>query len=301
MLRMFRRYKGEPGIYVIRYRNGRVREHGEGISFWYWRPVTSIAEIPVGTREVPFALKEATASFQPVTIEGVVSYHVARPLELARRLDYTIEHRRRRRYRSDDPERLGQRVVNAVQAHTRSGLSAMSLEEALTHAKELAGQVLEAVRREPELEALGVSVDSLHFSAVTASAEMQKALEAGYRERLKREADRAIYERRAAAVAEERKIRQSELETEIELEERRRTLVRTQAQNKLELAEAEARADELKLRPYGELPPQALIGLALKDFAGAGGSIGSLTITPDLLGQLVAWLGRREGDGREAA
>jgi len=64
-------------------------------------------------------------------------------------------------------------------------------------------------------------------------------LEAEYRERLQRDADRAIYERRTAAVEEERKIRQSELETDIDLEERRKELVVMQAENSLTLAEAE--------------------------------------------------------------
>jgi regulator of protease activity HflC (stomatin/prohibitin superfamily) len=167
----------------------------------------------------------------------------------------------------------------------------MSLAQALTRVKELTSSVLQQLANEPSLQALGVVVESLYFVAVTPTPEMQKALEAEYRERLQRDADRAIYERRSAAVQEERKIRQNELETDIELEQRRKELVEMQAQNSLKLAEAEARADEMRLEPYGNLPPQALIGLAFKEFAGNAGNIGNLNITPDMLGQIVSWVG----------
>ena len=126
---------------------------------------------------------------------------------------------------------------------------------------------------------------------------MQKALEAEYRENLQRNADKAIYDRRGASVEEERKIQQREMDIEIEIEERRKDLVEMQAENSLKLAEAEAKADEMKLNPYGNLAPQALIGLALKEFAGNAGRIGSLNITPDMLGQVINWIGG-QGNGR---
>jgi hypothetical protein len=81
------------------------------------------------------------------------------------------------------------------------------------------------------------------------------------------------------------------METDIELEQRRKELVAMQAENSLKLAEAEAKGDEMRLDPYGNLPPQALIGLAFKEFAGNAGNIGNLSITPDMLGQIIAWVG----------
>jgi len=287
---MIKHYKGEPNVYVIRYRSGKLRAHGEGLDFWYLPFNTSIAEVPVATQDAPFIFNEATANFQSVAIQGQLTYRLASPLDAAQLLDFTIDPKTGR-YRSQDPDKLTQRVINAVQAHTRKGVNDLSLETALTQVKELSLEVLDKVRSEPSLKALGVVVESLYFTAVTATPAMQKALEAEYRERLQRDADRAIYERRTAAVEEERKIRQSELETDIELEERRKDLVEMQAENSLKLAEAEAKADEMKLNPYGNLAPQALIGLAFKEFAGNAGSIGNLSITPDMLGQIIHWVG----------
>ena len=47
-------YKGEPNTYVIRYRNGQVRQHGAGLTFWYWPHNTSIAMVPVVTQDAMF-------------------------------------------------------------------------------------------------------------------------------------------------------------------------------------------------------------------------------------------------------
>lgn len=283
-------YKGEPSTYVIRYRAGRPVKHGRGLDLWYLPYNTSIAAVPVVSQDAQFIFNEATANYQEVAIQGQLSYRIDNPLEVAQQLDFTLDPKTGK-YRSKDPDKLAQRLINAVQAHTRKGVSQIPLDQALITVRELASEVLAAVRREPDLQALGVVVENLHFTAVTATPEMRKALEADYREGLQRKADRAIYDRRAAALEEERKIRQRELNTDIELEERRKDLVEMQAQNSLKLAEAEAKADELKLSPYGELAPQALVGLALKEWAANAGTIGNLSITPDMLGQIVGWIG----------
>ena len=77
---------------------------------------------------------------------------------------------------------------------------------------------------------------------------------------------------------------------EVELENRRKDLVDMQARNSLALAEADAKAEEMRLDPYGNLPPQALVGLALKEWAGNAGNIGNLSITPDMLDRIVGWV-----------
>lgn len=283
-------YKGEPSTYVIRYRGGRVVKHGRGLDLWYFPYNTSIAAVPVVSQDAQFIFNEATANYQEVAIQGQLTYRVDNPLEVAKQLDFTLDPKNGK-YRSKDPDKLAQRLINAVQTHTRKGVNLLSLEDALISVRELSSEVLAEVRQEPDLVALGVVIESLHFTAVTATPEMRKALEADYREGLQRRADHAIYDRRAAAQEEERKIRQRELNTDIELEERRKDLVEMQAQNSLRLAEAEAKADELKLSPYGELAPQALVGLALKEWAANAGTIGNLSITPDMLGQIVGWIG----------
>ena len=282
-------YKGEPNTYTICSRNGEVVRHGAGINFWYSPITTSISAVPLASQESQFIFNETTADFQEVSIQGSLTYRLDKPLEIAERLNYTLLPRSHR-YKSEDPSLLVQRVVNSVQAHTRSQVNQLSLQEALTEVKDLSAVIFDAVVTAPDLAGLGIVLEGLHFTAVKATPEMQKALEADFRESLHKRADQAIYDRRKAAVEEERKIRESEMNTDIELENRRKNLVDTQARNSLTLAEAEAKAEELKLSPFGDLPPQALVGLALKEWAGNAGTIGNLSITPDLLGKVVSYI-----------
>lgn len=287
---MFLKYfKGEPNVHVIQFSNGRIVRHGDGINFWFSPINTSIAGVPTVSRETPFVFSEHTNDHQTVALQGALTYRIVDPVVVASRLNFTIDPDSGR-YRSEDPDKLSQRVVNAVQSHTRSLISQLSLEEALRQVRSLSAAVFEAIEAEPPLAGLGIEVESLHFTAVQATAEMQKALEADFRESLQQRADQAIYDRRAAAVAEERRIRESELNTEVELENRRKDLVDMQARNNLALAEAEAKAEELKLNPYAAMPPQALVALALKEWAGNAGTIGNLSITPDLLDRVVGWV-----------
>jgi len=282
-------YKGDPNTYVLCHRNGELIQHGAGINFFYLPQTTSIATIPLASQESQFIFNETTANFQEISIQGSLTYRLTGPLELAKRLDFTLipgTHV----YHSEDPQQLVQRVVNSVQAHTRSEVSQRSLEQALTEVKDLSAVVFEEVANAAELRALGIVLEGLHFTAVKATPDMQKALEADYRESLNKRADQAIYDRRKSAVDEERKIRESEMNTDVELENRRKDLVDMQAKNSLTLAEAEAKADELKLSPYGALPPQALVGLALKEWASNAGTIENLSITPDLLSKIVSFV-----------
>ena len=291
-------YKGEPNTYTVCFRNGKVKKHGAGINFFYMPLTTSIAAVPLASLESHFVFTETTADFQEIAIQGSFTYRLDDPLEVASRLNFTVEPGKHR-YRSQDPDKLVQRVVNAVQGHTRTQVSRLSLEEALGEVRDLAQLVYAGVQQAPELKALGVVVEGLHFTSVRATPEMQKALEADFRESLNKRADQAIYDRRKSAVEEERKIRESEMNTDVELENRRKALVDTQARNSLALAEAEAKAEELKLSPYGNLPAQALVGLALKEWAANAGTIDNLSITPDLLSKVVNYV--TDGDGARTA
>lgn len=294
---MFNYYKGEPNTYTICFKDGRVRKHGAGINFWYSPLTTSISAVPIASQESYFVFTETTADFQEVAIQGALTYRLDAPLDVASRLDYTVD-TSKKHYKSEDPGKLVQRVVNVVQSHTRSLVSQLSLEQALTGVGEVASDVLRHASTSTDLSSLGVVIEGLHFTSIKATPEMQKALEADFRESLSKRADQAIYDRRKAAVEEERKIRESEMNTEVELENRKKALVDTQARNELKLAESRAKAEELKLSPYGDLPPQALVGLALKEWASNSGAIDNLTITPDLLSKVVTYV---TGDGGSAA
>ncbi|HEX5692899.1 MAG TPA: hypothetical protein VFX76_22965, partial [Roseiflexaceae bacterium] len=114
-----------------------------------------------------------------------------------------------------------------------------------------------------------------------------KALEAEYREALQQRADQAIYARRAEAVEHERTIKQNELSTAVDLEQRRRELVDLQGANTRTEAEFAAAALRIQLDPYGSLEPRLLLALAFRDFAANAQKVGNLTITSEIMAQLL--------------
>lgn len=290
---MMRFFKGDPNAYILLFRNGRIVREGAGLNFWYMPMVSTIASVPTVSTDAPFIFTETTSDFQEVAVQGTLTYNITQPAALARLLDFSINPGNGH-YLAEDPEKVVNRVVTTVQALTRTHIATFSLREALRAARPIATGVMKDIGEETDLERLGIEVDSIHITSMKARPEMQKALEAEYREQLQREADQAIYARRAAAVEEERTIKARELGTEIELENRRQQLVDTQVRNSLATAEAEAKAEEMKLGPYAKIAPQALIGLALKAWAEGGGNIGNLSISPDILAGLVGWLNRAD-------
>jgi hypothetical protein len=148
------------------------------------------------------------------------------------------------------------------------------------------------------LDPLGAELLNVTFISAKPTPEVAKALEADYRETLVRKADMAIYARRAAAVEEERKIKENELSTDIALEEQRRRLIDLQGENSLREAEGRgkaleeearhrAKAKQMELEVYGALEPRKVLALALNELGQNAGRIANLTITSEVLAGLL--------------
>jgi hypothetical protein len=155
------------------------------------------------------------------------------------------------------------------------------------------------------LDPLGAELLNVYFVAAKPTPEVAKALEADYRETLLRKADMAISARRAAAVEEERKIKENELNTEIALEEQRRKLIDLQGENGLREAETrgkaleeaaryQARAKQLELDVYGAIDSRKVLALAMNDLGQNAARIGNLTITSEVLAALLNGQGAAE-------
>lgn len=282
----FGHFKAEPTEYILTYGNGRVLRQGAGLSFWYMPHRTSIVLVPVSTIDMNFAFNETTSNFQALTLQGQFTYRITEPATVARLLDFTIAPRTRE-YRSEDPDKLNQRIVNIVQMYTRNELQHLEFEDALRSSERLARSIMEHLREEESLTSMGVECLSIFFTSIKATPEMARALEAEYREGLQKRADQAIYSRRAEAVEQERKIKQNELSTDVDLEQRRQELVDLQGTNARKQAEFAAEATRVQLTPYRELDTRLLLALAFRDFAENAGKIGNLTITSEILEQLL--------------
>jgi SPFH domain/Band 7 family protein len=219
--------KVDPTMYLIQYRRGEVVRKGTGLSFFYFAPLTSLVEVPVGSTDLPFIFKEVTADFQEVTIQGQVVYRIADPDQLSRMLNFTID-AVSQKYVSDDPEKFPGRIVNQVQVLLRAELQGLALRDVLKSSETLVRRVRGALAEAKPITSLGIEVLDLSIIAVKPMPDAARALEAGVREELLKEADLAIYDRRNSAVEQERAIKENELNTEIAVENKRRQIRETQ-------------------------------------------------------------------------
>jgi regulator of protease activity HflC (stomatin/prohibitin superfamily) len=308
--------KAAPTTYVIHYQNGRVRRAGAGLSFLYYAPSSTIVEVPQASADVPFAFNEVTADYQPVTIQGQLTYRIVAPVQAATLLNYATRHVGG--YVSDDPEKLPERLVQATQILTRAVVQRLSLRRVLVSSDEIVRAVLAELRGSEAVAMLGVEVLGLAIVSMRPTPEMQRALEAAAREQLLRESDEAIYARRNAAVEQERRIRESELNTEIAVQEKQRQIRETQMaadiaveQQRAVLVEARAENErkDADTRGYGlraTLEPlkgtdwrtlmaaglgggdaRLMIAVAFRELAENAQKIGELNVTPDLLNSLL--------------
>jgi regulator of protease activity HflC (stomatin/prohibitin superfamily) len=279
-------YKGDPSKFVIKYTSGRPVRSGIGISFFYLSFNTNIVTIPAMTIDSNFVFNEFTKNNQGITLQGHFTYRIQDPKKMAKLLDFRINPRDGY-YLSEDPEKLEMRIRNVVQMRTRALIEKMDLEESLISSEALSNKVLSSSDEASIIQEMGVDLLSVTFISVRPTPEIARALEAEYRENLQRKADKAIYERRAAAVEQEQKIKENELNTQITLEKKRKQLIDLEGANILKEAEFKAQAVEKELSAYKKFSPQTLLALALKDMGENADKIGTLTITPEILASIL--------------
>jgi len=309
--------KAAPTTYVLQFKDGRVRREGPGLSFFYYAPTSTIVTVPLESADVPFAFQESTADFQSVTIQGQLTYRVSDPKALSSLLDFSIGSLGV--FRSEDYRKLPDRLVHTTQTLVRAETQKMALREALTSSGALSAAMLAGLKASEAVAQLGVEILNLSLLAIRPTPEMAKALEAEAREALQRRSDEAIYARRNNAVEQERRIKESELNTEIAVEEKRRQIRETQMaadiaieqqraslmeeriENDRKEADSRAYALEATLKPIRDVDwrtlmtlsahggdAKTMIALAFQEMASNAQKIGELNISPDLLRSLVA-------------
>ncbi|MFZ5644221.1 MAG: SPFH domain-containing protein [Bacillota bacterium] len=219
--------KFQPNEYVLRYRNGKIVSEGQGLSFFYYAPATSLVVIPMGSIDAPFIFEELTADFQTVTIQGQVTYRIVDQRKISQLLNYTLD-LKSGGYQSEDPDKLSQRIINLVKVLTKNQLKSLKLREALKSSEILAEKISEKIKYSEEIELLGIEILELFILAIKPDKETSRALEAEAREEILKKADDAIYGRRNSSIEQERKIRENELNTEIAVENKKRQIKETQ-------------------------------------------------------------------------
>ncbi len=294
---LFPYFKGQPTDYIVRYSSGRSSGEGLALAFYYWRFNTQVVAVPTQSQDASFIFNELTSDFQEVTLQGQVTFRIKEPALAAKLFNFSIDPVKYE-YLSEDHEKIGRRIANLTQIATRMEVTKRTLQETLRDAPILAAAVAQTLHTGTALANMGVELLTADFLSVRPTPEVGKALEAELRESLLRKADEAIYARRAAAVDEERNIKEKELASDKALEEQRQGLIELQGSNSLREAQnnaqsravsakAEAEAAQMQLAVYRDLEPRALLAHAMRELGANAAKIGNLTITTELLASVL--------------
>lgn len=312
-----RHIRAEQTAHLVVFKHGRRRRSGRGLAFWFIPMTTSVAEVPIDDRELPFLFHARSADYQNVVVQGAVGYRVVAPETLADRVDFSIDlvdgH-----YRKQPLEQLATLINELAQQLAVAWIGRQDLRTALVQGPAAIRERVEAgLVAAEELTAMGLEIVAVRVSSVKPTADMEKALEMPSREAFQQEADEATFQRRALAVEKERAIQENELQNQIELSRREANLIeqhglnerrrqeeeaaknRIAAESRAEVAQLEARsaaeritqvekakvdAERERMEIYRELPPRVMAGLAARELAGKLERIEHLNVSPELLG-----------------
>jgi hypothetical protein len=283
---MLRFVKFEPSHYVFRYKRDKITAQGEGLSFFYFVPTTSLVVVPTGSADAPFMLSETSSDFQELTIQGQITYRISEPAKAAKMLNYTINlDRPGQTYISDDPQKLPERLVNLALVVIKGTIKNLTLKKAIISSDEVAQKAQHVLADNEMVKALGIEILGLSVAAIKPNPETAKALEAETREAILKESDQAIFQRRNYAVEQERTIRESELNTEIAIENKNREIQETRMETE-RLAmqkELEMAKERLAFQVQQEERNQALVDLKTRnDRAEADGKAYALRAVMDV-------------------
>jgi SPFH domain / Band 7 family len=234
--------KAQPTTYLMKHRGGSIEREGAGLSTLYYAPTTSLVAIPIGSRDASFIFQNTAHDFQAVTVQGHVAYRIQDPRKAASLLNFSLK-TDGKTYESDDPEKLPQRLLSAVEVLAQQAIKTMTLKEALQASDRIADAIMTGLSNRADIASLGLEILGVSVRGIKPSPDTAKALEAEAREAILKNADEAIFARRNFAVEQERAIRESELDTEIAVEQKKRSIRETQMD-----AEASVNAKQNELR-----------------------------------------------------
>ncbi len=232
---------------VLHYRGTVVKRAGRGLAFWFLPLKESVAEIPMDDQEVTLVVHGRSADFQEVTVQGLLNYRVVEASRLAETVDFTVNPRTGTFLRQP-LEKIAQIVSRLAHQHATEFLARTPIRQILADCQGRIRELVElGLQADPQLKAMGLSILGVRIGSLKPCPDLEKALEAPMRERIKQEADEAAFGRRAMAVEKERAIQENELQSRIELARREEFLIGQQGQNERLNAQEKAEAQRIAL------------------------------------------------------
>ncbi len=312
----FKYYKGDPNNYVFLYSGDHLIKRGKGLSFIYFSPTRTVVEVPTESGDILFSIQEMTADFQPVSLRGQISYFIQNPELAAKHFNYALDEDGK--VSSEEQFRLEERVSNSAREIAREFLISKPLREVLKQGEKIVEHILEELKQNNSLAAIGVQVEDLSMISLETTPELLRALEAESRELMQKSADLAIYDRRNNSVEQERLIKENELKTEIAVEEKkreirqsriaadiaieeeRRKLIESKIENDKKMADSNAYNIEKTIEPLkdtdwkllmalnaGSMDANTMMAMSFREIAENAEKIGQFNFTPELLAAIA--------------
>ncbi|MCF6303754.1 MAG: hypothetical protein L3J33_00080 [Rhodobacteraceae bacterium] len=304
-----RHLRADASSYVQQFKKGRRVRSGKGLAFWFLPSGVSLSEMPMDDRMLPYLLKGQSADYQNLTVQGSIVWRVSDPEILGDRIDFSVDLTNGALLGqpvdqiNDQIGSLGRRFIVA---HVKSN----SVRDILQAGVEpLQSALKQGFDGDTTLSAMGIEIVGVGVDDVSPSSELARALQAPTFESLQQQADEASFARRAMAVEKERAIAENELSTKVELEAQRNQLIARQDENARANAKAHAAAlkieadaesgririidqakvdmEKERIAVYADLPPMVMFGMAAQEFAGKLQHIDNLTVTPDMLSNMI--------------
>ncbi|WP_336630580.1 MULTISPECIES: SPFH domain-containing protein [unclassified Microbacterium] len=323
-----RHLSATPTMHVTHLRRGTLRHAGAGQAFWFRALDAAISEVPLDDRELSVVVSLRTADLQQLSAPATATYRIVDPDLAARRVDFSID--LSTGVWAEQPlDAIAAPLHGATTAAVVHLLQPKTLDSALrADLAELGAAATAMLAADTRLAELGIAIVGVRFSLLRAEPDVERALQTPARESIQQDADKATFARRALAVEREAAIGENELSNQVELARRQEELVTARGRNARIEAEqaavaariavdaeaertrtnAEARADaeralgeaagaaeRARMAALQGVPVEVLTALALREMAGNLPSIEHLTVTPDLLTDLVGRLGARAG------
>ena len=243
----FHHVRVDASSFVLHYRGTQLRHSGRGLAFWFRPLKDNVAEVPADDRELALIAHGRSSDFQEVTVQGLITYRVLDPAKLAERVDFTVDPKTGVFLRQP-LEKIAQILSQLAQQHAADFIAQTPIRQILAGSQAHIRQLVEqGLANDAELKATGLGILGVRIASVKPCPDLEKALEAPMREKIKQEADEAAFGRRAMAVEKERAIQENELQSRIELAKREELLIGQQGQNERCKAQEQAEAQHIAL------------------------------------------------------
>ncbi len=172
-----RRLRAESNQYILHYTSGRVTRKGAGISYWFLPLSAAVAQIPVEDIETTFMLNERSLDFQDISVQCTVIYRFTDYAKAAARVNCSVSITNG--VWLDPPlERVANFWAQRARTPARDYLVTVPVLEAVQSGPAaIRTAIEEALRKDADVQAMGMELVSLQVVNVAPNAEVEKAIQ----------------------------------------------------------------------------------------------------------------------------